>query len=238
MIILDDLAYVHFPKAAGSTIRVILRDLLGGDNRKDLAHLPAYEVREYWGEKFLLGSVRNPLSWYEARVNYSNKTNRPLPFNGYSVAGMSADIFISNMANDDYLFEHKEVEWLRGDKIYHPFKTMLNKRFGFFTFEFLLTYSSDPEAFFCSNEELCYEALDLLLPDFFIHAETMEDDLIAVLEKICKHRMDQIDFEKVIEKIKSHRRVNVRKLGDREILTPESEALVMEMDGLLMQKFY
>ena len=164
-----EFVYIHFPKSGGSSIRGILREHFDFVADRSNTHVPAYFLREIISSRRVLGSIRNPFTWYESRLNYPLYRKRPLPFVGsHSLDFIGLSPFIRGMHDNAFLDENKDLIWRREDFEIKPFKIMKCKRIGFMTFEFLFTYCRDMTLLINDSAHL----------DIDLHTDLMVDDWI------------------------------------------------------------
>ena len=229
-----EFVYIHLAKSGGSSIRAILRDCFGFVEDRSKTHVPAYFLRDVIAERRVLGSVRNPLSWYESRLNYPHFRKRPLPFRGsHSLDFIELSSFIQGMADKSFLDENEDLIWRREEFEVKPFKIMKRKRIGFMTFEFLFTYCRDLTLLTndSAHLEIDFET-DLMVRDWIL-TERIAQSVVGMLQKPEFHALAQAR-RCAMDEIMNYRVVNSRPANHVKELSAEDADIINALDGPLI----
>lgn len=234
MLISEEFAFLHFPKAAGTTIKAAIRahfPVQAGSN-----HAPGACNADLLGDRLVMDSVRHPYTWYEARIRYSQQQGKRLPFHGFDVGEMPPDQFIALTDDDQFLVEHAEVIWRRPEFFLQPFKIMRRLGIGFFTFEFLTTFSRTTQ--FASTEACTLGVLEQdLMPSIWIPAEAPLPYLAGALSTAKLIDPTTSTGRSAHESILATASRNIGKTRGTPI-SEKSRAIIARRDAALLDRFY
>lgn len=251
MVITDRFIYLELHKTGSTHIRRLCKRLF--DVNTIGKHNSLFEVYGLddapWKEKNIIGSVRNPWSWYVSLWAYGANGKGDIFSRTTTLTRkrlLKLDFFSSNQwkkvyadPNDPLLFRqwlHMIFDIKNQDLINDTFAaSKLNDKVGILTYRFLHLHT------FTSFDELNaieYDTEDMnrhIIVDHFIRNENLEQDFITALQKSnisIPEEQRQLIFEKKKTKANTSKRLPVACYYDQD-----SIELIKEKERFIIEKF-